>query len=239
MGAYQHQNWSRAAVAALHRHHQPREKCGRRSARTLLLDHRDVRRAPSRTIQDRGPGTIEVKKVHWGAPFRRLTTPTTNTGRSCTKVSSIDPKRCALSPTRATLLFSLRASQTFQPNTPTPLLGACWCHSNARFGERLARVCAVERRVRASDLPTSRGASGRRTGGRASVRRGTSILGWEPWGSETHAHRDKKHVDTIDDDHAHPMLRRCVFALSRATRADTIRSAVCTGGEILLSVMGS
>ena len=114
----------------------------------------------------------------------------TNTGRSCTKVRSIDSKRCALSPTRATLLFSLRASQTFQPNTPTPLLGACWCHSNTRFGERLARVCAVERRVRASDLPTSRGASGRRTGGRASVRRGTSILGWEPWGSETHAHRD-------------------------------------------------
>ena len=60
-----------------------------------------------------------------------------------------------------------------------------------KSGERLARVCAVERRVRASDLPTSRGASGRRTGGRASVRRGTSILGWEPWGSETHAHRDK------------------------------------------------
>ena len=174
-----------------------------------------------------------------GDHFTFLPTPTTNTGRSCTKVSSIDPKRCALSPTRATLLFSLRASQTFQPNTPTPLLGACWCHSNARFGERLARVCAVERRVRASDLPTSRGASGRRTGGRASVRRGTSILGWEPWGSETHAHRDKKHVDTIDDDHAYPMLRRCIFALSRATRADVIRSALCTGGEILLSVMGS
>ena len=73
------------------------------------------------------------------------------------------------------------------------------------------------------------------------MRRGTSILGWEPWGSETHAHRsrDKKHVDTIDDDHAYPMLRRCIFALSRATRADVIRSAMCTGGEILLSVMGS
>ena len=108
-----------------------------------------------------------------------------------------------------------------------------------KSGERLARVCAVERRVRASDLPTSRGASGRRTGGRASVRRGTSILGWEPWGSETHAHRDKKHVDTIDDDHAYPMLRRCIFALSRATRADIIRTFVCIGGEILLSVMGS
>ena len=174
-----------------------------------------------------------------GHHFTFLPTPTTNTGRSCTKVRSIDPKRCALSPTRATLLFSLRASQTFKPNTPTPLLGACWCHSNTRFGERLARVCAVERRVRASDLPTSRGASGRRTGGRASVRRGTSILGWEPWGSETHAHRDKKHVDTIDDDHAYPMLRRCIFALSRATRADIIRTLVCIGGEILLSVMGS
>ena len=174
-----------------------------------------------------------------GHHFAFLPTPTTNTGRSCTKVRSIDPKRCALSPTRATLLFSLRASQTFKPNTPTPLLGASWCHSNARSGERLARVCAVERRVRASDLPTSRGASGRRTGGRASVRRGTSILGWEPWGSETHAHRDKKHVDTIDDDHAYPMLRRCIFALSRATRADIIRTLVCIGGEILLSVMGS
>ena len=68
--------------------------------------------------------------AHWGAPFYVLTSPTTNTGRSCTKVSSIDPKRCALSPTRATLLFSLRASQTFKPNTPTPLLGASWCHSN-------------------------------------------------------------------------------------------------------------
>ena len=103
----------------------------------------------------------------------------------------------------------------------------------------MARVCAVERRVRASDLPTSRGASGRRTGGRASVRRGTSILGWEPWRAEKHAHRDKKHVDTIDDDHAYPMLRRCIFALSRATRADIIRTLVCIGGEILLSVMGS
>ena len=174
-----------------------------------------------------------------GDHFTFLPTPTTNTGRSCTKVSSIDPKRCALSPTRATLLFSLRASQTFKPNTPTPLLGASWCHSKPRSGERLARVCAVERRVRASDLPTSRGASGRRTGGRASVRRGTSILGWEPWRAEKHAHRAKKHVDTIDDDHAYPMLRRCIFALSRATRADIIRTLVCIGGEILLSVMGS
>ena len=179
-----------------------------------------------------------------GHHFTFLPTPTTNTGRSCTKVSSIDPKRCALSPTRATLLFSLRASQTFQPNTrahPTSRRPACWCrrHSNARFGERLARVCAVERRVRASDLPTSRGASGRRTGGRASVRRGTSILGWEPWRAEKHAHRAKKHVDTIDDDHAYPMLRRCIFALSRVTRADIIRTLVCIGGEILLSVMGS
>ena len=204
-----------------------------------LPDFRDVRRAPSRMIHEGDHETIEVKMAHWGAPFYVLTSPTTNTGRSCTKVSSIDPKRCALSPTRATLLFSLRASQTFQPNTPTPLLGASWCHSKPRSGERLARVCAVERRVRASDLPTSRGASGRRTGGRASVRRGTSILGWEPWGSETHAHRAKKHVDTIDDDHAYPMLRRCIFALSRATRADIIRTLVCIGGEILLSVMGS
>ena len=65
-----------------------------------------------------------------GHHFTFLPTPTTNTGRSCTKARSIDPKRCALSPTRATLLFSLRASQTFKPNTPTPLLGACWCHSN-------------------------------------------------------------------------------------------------------------
>ena len=71
------------------------------------------------------------------------------------------------------------------------------------------------------------------------MRRGTSILGWEPWGLESHAHRAKKHVDTIDDDHAHPMLRRCIFACSCATRADIIGAFVCIGGEIRLSVMGS
>ena len=51
--------------------------------------------------------------------------------------------------------------------------------------------------------------------------------------------KSQKHVETIDDDHAYPMLRRCIFALSRATRADIIRTLVCIGGEILLSVMGS
>ena len=40
-----------------------------------LPDFRDVRRAHSRMIQDRGDETIEVKMAHWGAPFYVFTDP--------------------------------------------------------------------------------------------------------------------------------------------------------------------
>ena len=160
--------------------------------------------------------------------------------RSIVQESALDrPEKVRTVPHTRNPSFFAACVANLQTQHPHPTSRRLLVPLEPKSGERLARVCAVERRVRASDLPTSRGASGRRTGGRASVRRGTSILGWEPWGSETHAHRDKKHVDTIDDDHAYPMLRRCIFALSRATRADVFRSAMCTGGEILLSVMGS
>ena len=204
-----------------------------------LPDFRDVRRAPSRMIHEGDHETIEVKMAHWGAPFYVFTDPD-DQHRSIVHESELDrPEKVRTVPHTRNPSFFAACVANLPTQHPHPTSRRLLVPLEPKSGERLARVCAVERRVRASDLPTSRGASGRRTGGRASVRRGTSILGWEPWGSETHAHRDKKHVDTIDDDHAYPMLRRCIFALSRATRADIIRSALCTGGEILLSVMGS
>ena len=197
------------------------------------------RRAPRArpTRPEGGHETTEVKIGLWAAPFLVLTSPSVKSGRSWTKVCSIDPKRLALSPARTPLLFSLAASQTFQPNTP-PLFSAPLAPTRRQVCLGLARARAVEWRRRASDPPTSWGASGRDTGGAASGRRKTSGFGLRNCDIEKAADEPKKHVGMIDDGHADPMLRRYIFAPARAPRADITYTLARSGGEVLLSVMG-
>ena len=121
---------------------------------------------------------------------------------------------------------------------PLPSFWRLWAPCDPQVCLGLARARAVEWRRRASDPPTSWGASGRDTGEAASGRRKTSGFGLRNCYIEKAADEPQKHVDTIDDGPAHPMLRRYIFAPARAPRADITKMFVRSGGEVLLSVMG-
>ena len=121
---------------------------------------------------------------------------------------------------------------------PLPSFRRLWAPRDPQVFLGLARARAVEWRRRASDPPTSWGASGRDTGGAASGRRKTSDFGLRNCYIEKAADEPKKHVGMIDDGHADPMLRRYIFAPARAPRADITYTLARSGGEVLLSVMG-
>ena len=121
---------------------------------------------------------------------------------------------------------------------PLPSFRRLWAPRDPQVFLGLARARAVEWRRRASDPPTSWGASGRDTGEAASGRRKTSGFGLRNCYIEKAADEPKKHVGMIDDGHADPMLRRYIFAPARAPRADITYTLARSGGEVLLSVMG-
>ena len=144
LGAYQHRKWASTTAFDLHRHHHPTGRWRRRRVMVSLPDFRDVRRAPSRMIHEGDHETIEVKMAHWGAPFYVFTDPD-DQHRSIVHESELDrPEKVRTVPhTRNPSFFAACVANlhtfsqyTLKPNTPTPLLGACWCHSNPRSGER-------------------------------------------------------------------------------------------------------